>query len=566
MQNKDWTELRNSIMGFGVEHSSHKMYYPELQKKLSELNRFKLLFDNISDLIIQVDLDKDLIIETNKSVKKQLDFDTVELVNLPIYRIMSQSIYKRIKTFSLTHQSFDKTELIIGELISKSEKSIPYELSYHFLQENEKYFAVIIARNIQEKLSAEKKLMQSEFSLRAVFDNIYDAIIIHDRNGNIFEVNNQALEMFGFSYSNFRDYKISDISATNEQSNNLSNIFEKAYSGEFLVFEWVSYNPIEKKSLDTEVALRKINWYGRDLILSVIRDITERKKLELNLRNMNVELEDRVKLRTLELENTLNELRKEIQIRKGIETHLVHTKEELQKSLEKEKELNVLKSQFVSMVSHEYRTPLTVILSSTYLLEIYHKHNNNEEFAKHLIQVQNAVHDMTKMLDDVIKIGKISSGKNSLDINDLNLNQVVSEVIEIVSSHDANSHKIEHLIKTDDYSIRTDYKILNYIFINILVNAIKFSPNGTTIKVIVDSDEKSFYITILDNGIGISKDDLKNIYEPFFRANNIGNTPGTGLGLAIVKNSIEMLGGSIFIDSEINLGTKVELKLPHSFI
>ncbi len=562
MQSSNLEKLRNGIMGFGEEHSSHKMYYPELQKKLSELNRFKILIDNISDIIIQVDLNKDIIIEFNNTAIKMLGYEKSEFINLSIDSIIKHNIYAKIKSYSLSGTIKGKSDLLLTELISKSGKIIPVELNYQYQEFNNTYFAIIIARSIEEKVSSEKKLIISETSLRAVFDNTYDAIMIHDYEGNLIEANQQMFNMFGVNYANFKDFSINEYSANLNMLADIPTIIDKSKDSDFFVFEWTSRRPIDNSTFDSEIALRKINWYGKELMLAIIRDITERKNLELTLKSINFELEDRVKARTIELENALADYRKEIQIRKGIETHLVKAKEELSIALEKEKELNILKSQFVSMVSHEYRTPLTVILSSTYLLEIYFKHNKEEDFLKHLNQIQGAVHDMTKMLDDVIKIGKISAGDSQLELSEFNLNDAINEVVNIVSSNDSNSHKFDLKFNSSNNPILTDYKVLHHIIINVLVNALKFSKKESIVKVIVESEDNYYNITIADQGIGIRNEDIRNIFEPFFRSNNIGNVPGTGLGLSIVKNSVDMLGGNIRIDSQLSVGTIVYINIP----
>jgi len=172
---------------------------------------------------------------------------------------------------------------------------------------------------------------------------------------------------------------------------------------------------------------------------------------------------------------------------------------------------------------------------------------------------------MTKMLEDVISIGKISSGKKEYEITEFSLTSSIKSIINIVSSNSANSHKFVFNYTDTDYMIQTDNKLFNNILLNIIANAIKFSPKSSEIIIDLYPKDDNYVISVSDQGIGIDDEDMKNIFEPFFRAKNIGNISGTGLGLAIVKNSLSIIQGKINIESKLDESTKVTIELPQVF-
>ncbi len=562
-KNQDWEKVKNNIMGFGDENSSHKMYYPELQKKLKELDRFKQLMDNVNDLVIQVDIYNETIVYANNSALSILNYNKDEIRNTVVKDIFKDTVYNDIK--GLIFDDSKEGRIILSEIKTSDGEIIPVEINYHLQEFDDSLYAVLIARSIQEKIIVEGKLIESEASMHRVFNNIYDIIVIHDNNGNIIKANTQALELFELTVAEIKSMNIIDISAKTEQINNINDIYDKAMMGEYMIFEWKGIKHHSNIVFDIEVALRKIEWFGQEVILSVMRDISQRKALEDGLIRSNKELELRVKERTIELETTMNSLQKEIQVRKIFEQNLVIAKEELIKALEKEKELNNLKSRFVSMVSHEYRTPLTIILSSTYLLDIYHKNQKELEFNKQLTQIQKAVQEMTKMLNDVLNIGRIASGNYTLEINTFSLNDSIKESVGIIDDFTNGQFVFNLDLPDTECLVTSDSRSIITILNNLINNAVKFSNSYKEIDIsLCRNDDNHFDIRIKDRGIGIPANEMKNLYEPFFRAKNIGNISGTGLGLAIVKNTLELLQGKIQLNSFEGEGTDCIITLPKS--
>jgi len=237
-------------------------------------------------------------------------------------------------------------------------------------------------------------------------------------------------------------------------------------------------------------------------------------------------------------------------------------------ALAKEQELNELKSRFVSMTSHEFRTPLTTILSSAQMLKYYRHKLTEEKQLTHLNRVQKATNQMIDMLNDMLVLGKAEAGKVEFNSTALDLPSLCGELVEELQQGIGKRHHFEFTCeyntpKTQN-SIATclDEKLVRHIIGNLLSNAIKYSPEGSTVRLSLLCSPKEATFTIQDQGIGIPEADQKRLFETFHRAANVGNIEGTGLGLAIVKNSVDAHGGTITLSSEVGVGTRFTVMLP----
>jgi PAS domain S-box-containing protein len=237
--------------------------------------------------------------------------------------------------------------------------------------------------------------------------------------------------------------------------------------------------------------------------------------------------------------------------------------DEVLSELKKEKELSELKSRFISMTSHEFRTPLCTILSSTDLLEAYGKKWSEDKKSEHFQRIQSAVARMTKMLDDVLLIAQAEAGKQEFQPVPMHLDQYCTDLVEELQQGESLRRHTINFVKSGQYTTTLiDENLLRQILSNLLSNAIKYSPSGSTIYFEVNCQEKEVIFIIKDSGIGIPKEDQQRLFESFHRANNVGNIPGTGLGLAIVKKSLDLHGGEITVDSSVGVGTTFIVRLP----
>jgi PAS domain S-box-containing protein len=235
--------------------------------------------------------------------------------------------------------------------------------------------------------------------------------------------------------------------------------------------------------------------------------------------------------------------------------------QELRAALEKEKELNELKSRFSSMVSHEFRTPLAVILSSTGLLERYSQRMTEDKKQEHLTQIQTQVQRLVGLLDDVLTLSRAETIDILVTAETLDLNGLCMDIVRDIQQT-TTKHQINFTISGQPQTVSMDVKLIRQAITNLLTNAVKYSPDGGTVTIDLAYEEPNVRIRIQDQGIGIPEADQKRLFERFHRAQNVGNISGTGLGLAIVKRAVEAHGGSIGVESAAGAGTTFTLHIP----
>jgi signal transduction histidine kinase len=249
----------------------------------------------------------------------------------------------------------------------------------------------------------------------------------------------------------------------------------------------------------------------------------------------------------------------------GIQRDITERKraeEEVQRALEKERELNNLKSNFVSLTSHEFRTPLTTILSSAEMLEHYSARWTEERKLEHLQRIQTSVKYMTSLLDDVLVVAKAEANRLEFLPVPLDLLKFCRGLVEEFELMDKGKHTLRFDGEVDCAQVRMDEHLLRHILGNILSNALKYSPPGGSVQFDLTCKADQALFRIQDHGLGIPLEDQARLFETFHRASNVRNIAGTGLGLTIVKRSVDLHGGTIEINSQVDLGTTVTVSLP----
>jgi PAS domain S-box-containing protein len=250
------------------------------------------------------------------------------------------------------------------------------------------------------------------------------------------------------------------------------------------------------------------------------------------------------------------------QYRKSLEKKVEERTKELQQAIKKEREVVEMKSRFISIASHEFRTPLSSIEhSATYLK------NNTSLFASEGVHekiktIEKQVNHMVSLLDDVLLYGKSEAGKIQLIKSTINLPEFISKIIEEISLSTKNTHTIDFQQEDLPNEIQTDEKLFRNIFTNLMTNAIKFSPERDCIYLNIVHSNDELIITVSDKGIGIPQEEISRVFEPFIRGTRVGSIQGTGLGLSIVKKAVEILSGEIHVDSIPNVGTTFIVKIP----
>ncbi|HAX75928.1 MAG TPA: hypothetical protein DCY88_08845, partial [Cyanobacteria bacterium UBA11372] len=241
--------------------------------------------------------------------------------------------------------------------------------------------------------------------------------------------------------------------------------------------------------------------------------------------------------------------------------------EEIRNALAKEKELNELKTRFITMASHEFRTPLSTILSSADLLEYYVEEDSTEKQLEHIQRIQTACLNMTQLLNDVLVIGRAEAGKLEFKPSPINLVEFCRDLVEEMQLSAGSQHRITFelnpdLLPMNEFIPGIDQKLLRHILNNLLSNAIKYSPSGGNVSLSLYYQDSHAILQVEDEGIGIPPEDEDHLFEPFYRGKNVENISGTGLGLAIVKRSVDLHGGQIDFKSKISKGTIFTVTLP----
>ncbi|NEP50791.1 MAG: response regulator [Moorea sp. SIO3C2] len=302
------------------------------------------------------------------------------------------------------------------------------------------------------------------------------------------------------------------------------------------------------KIVIAEIQLVEIQWEGKKAYMASLRDITTRKELEIAQKQLNDELERRVKKRTVEL-RVANAQLKVLEIK-------------LRQSLVKEKDLNNFKSRIISSISHEYRTPLTTISSSAAILERYcHKMDMTPQ-VKHCRRIQSMVQQLTGLVNDVLFINKTEFDQLYFQPEPIDLVGLCRKLVDEIKSKTTYKHQLLFSHEGDCKEFTSDPKLLRQMLTNLLSNAIKYSPQGGKIELNLKCDSNQVILSVTDEGIGIPKHNQGELFNSFSRGSNIGSIAGIGLGLSIVKSYVQQHQGNIVMESEIGLGTQVTVSLP----
>lgn len=400
--------------------------------------------------------------------------------------------------------------------------------------------------------------------MTSLFENATEGIILTDSTGKIVLVNAAA--------ERITDYKASELIG-NPIEVLIPDRYKPTHEGLRNQFYKDPQNRVmghgrdlyarKKDGSDFPVEV-SLSHYQRDnelFVIAFIIDITFRKQAEISMlrqqkelekvtsdiRKLNMGLEAKVEERTIILKEALMKLEQ--------------SQKELSEALDKERELNEIKSRFVSMASHEFRTPLSTVLSSASLLAKYTVTEDQPKRNKHINRIKESVKHLNDILEDFLSLGKLDEGKVLAHFGEFNLQELIHDTTE----------EMKGLLKTEqefiyehagNTTIQSDKKLLKNILINLITNAIKFSEEGSAITVNSTMHADTAEISVADKGIGIAPADQEHLFSSFFRGKNAINIQGTGLGLHIVKRYLDLLGGHVHLQSNLNEGTKITIIIP----
>lgn len=397
-----------------------------------------------------------------------------------------------------------------------------------------------------------------------LFEAVSEGVVVVDDQQNIVSVNSSVEIMFGYEKDELVKQKLDVLIPKNYHAghgahfNGFMKNKEKRQMGNGRDLYGARKNG---EVFPLEAGLNPFEIYGKTFVMALVIDISVRKQQEQEIYKLNEELEKKVKERTKELSKTVNEL-KVVNIELDEENQKrIEAENQIKDALKKEKELNELKTKFLSLVSHEFKTPLSGILTSTMLLGKYKLAEQQEKRDKHLETITNKVHYLNNILNDFLSVEKLETGKINYNFQTFKLSKVVDEVIYNANMLLKGGQRIKYPEDIGELSLTQDEKTIELALSNLVNNAIKYSPENTEINIIIQQDKEYTSFKIIDKGIGIPKADQKNIFNRYFRAENALLTQGTGIGLNIIKSHLENLGGIITFESEENIGSTFTMKI-----
>lgn len=390
--------------------------------------------------------------------------------------------------------------------------------------------------------------MEREALLTAIIENAIDGIITIDSRGLIESINPSGSVLFGYSSEEILGKNISYLMPEPDHSRH--DDYLKRYQATHVPHIIGIGREVKGKKKNGVIfpfrlAVSEVQYNGRVIYTGFIHDLTREKSAEDQLIQYTNKLETLVEDRTKELQSLI--------------LMIQEAKEEVSVSLVKEKELNQMKSRFVSMASHEFRTPLSSIQLSASLISKYAEEYQHPGIVKHVNKIKNAIGNLTTILNDFLSLERLEAGVITSHFEDFDLVKFSEEIAEEMQMVAKQNQNIIYQHTGINSVVNNDAGLLKNCIINLVSNAIKYSGENTFIEFSTEINHTKCYITIKDNGIGIPKSEQKQLFEPFFRAHNTGSIPGTGLGLNIVDRYVKLMNGEIEFESAENKGTKFTL-------
>ena len=408
--------------------------------------------------------------------------------------------------------------------------------------------------------------------LNAVIKTATDGIIIINHRGIIESANSAAATLFDYAVTEMIGQNVSLLAASPHKENHdeyLQNYLSTGMKKIIGIGREVNGQKKDGSLFPLRLSISEVKLKNRIIFTGILHDLTKEKAQEEKIRKLNQELEKRVEDRTQELEKVVNrllitnkQLQHEIKERKAAEKKLRQKEKETHSALLKERELSELKTRFVTMASHEFRTPLSSILSSAELLEMHLESKRFEKCDRNIERIKNGVNHLNSVLNEFLALSKLE--KNSLKAQPTSFifDGFVQFLIESLKGILKKGQQINFTGLGDYKNVFLDKSFLNHTLTNLLSNAIKYSKEGQAIDLLATIKTQNLIITIKDKGIGIPASDQVHLFTRFFRAHNVENIPGTGLGLNIVKKYVDLMGGKIEFNSKLGKGTTFTIHIP----
>lgn len=498
--------------------------YARMEAALRESEaRYKQTIESSHDAVVSMD-SAGLIITWNRSAERMFGWKAEEVLGQRLSDIIVPHAMRARHEAGLKRYLEHGTGTVINSRVEvpalhREGHELAVELSIWPVRTGGQVIFGSFIRDISRRRANELALRRSEERYRMVIENVAEGILVV-QNGLIVFANPRTERMVGRTLDQLRAQHFAMLIHPDDRAL-VADRYSRRVRGEQIESHY-SFRVINAggEVIWVELSAVMIEWEGAPATLSFITDITQRRELQ----------------------------------------------EQLKASLAEQLELNQLKSRFVSMTSHEFRTPLTAILSSMELIKHYHHKLPESERMALIKSVEDAVAHMTKMLDDVLLIGKADAGRLEFRPEPVQLDAFCRRMADaaraVAEVGGRGLHHIEFEPSGEGQLVMLDIRLLQHVLENLLSNAIKYSPTGGTVRFKVSCPGERIEFMVEDRGIGLPAKDLPRLFESFFRASNVGNISGTGLGLSIVKRAVDLHGGTIRVHSEIGKGTRFTVDLP----
>ncbi|MEP1096595.1 MAG: PAS domain-containing sensor histidine kinase [Cyclobacteriaceae bacterium] len=508
---------------------------------------FVSFFQSITEGVLIVD-QCGIILNANTSAEKMFGYEEGELIEQLVENLVPSEfnhIHKEHRREYMENPQPRKMgEEGNLEGVKKDGSKFPIEISLSFQKQEGNVFVSAFITDITARKRAELKVTKEKETARQYFDVAEVILMVLSKDGEILEINKKGCEVLGYSEEELLSKNWFDISIEKPEVEPVKKVHKGVLNGD------TRYQTHDNHVITKSGEERLIHWQntviknGEGKIvgsLSSGTDMTEKNKLDKALR----ESEEKLKAYSLDLEKQVEDRTKE-----------------LAQALETERELSELKSKFVSLASHEFRTPLSAILSSASLVARYTTEETNDKRLKHVDRIKGSVVHLTGILDDFLSVDKLDEGKTTCSPEEFELKELFKEVRTSLKEIGKAGQTLVFNCADDIPRLFTDKKLVRNILINLTSNAIKYTPENKSITVSSRLKENCVLCEVKDEGIGIPEEDHKHLFERFFRASNAQSFQGTGLGLSIVKRYVELIGGKISFESGRGEGTTFTIEFP----
>lgn len=391
-----------------------------------------------------------------------------------------------------------------------------------------------------------------------LFEGASEGVVVVNSSKKIVATNAAARALFGYHKDELEGKQLNSLIPEKYHEEHNHNVLEfMRHSKKRTMGKGLSLYGLHKDGSEfpLEAGLNPFVLHGHKYVMALITDITVLRDQEQQIIDLNEHLEEKIEERTSSLIKVIKLLQQEVAIRLASENNA-------NEALKREQDLNELKTRFLSLVSHEFKTPISGILTSATLIAKYTTTDQQEKREKHLDTIKAKVKYLNTIIDDFLSLERIDTGKTFYNITSFPLSKVLNEVIYDANMYLKDGQRVNYPHNADDVMVSFDEKTLELSLSNLIHNAIKYSGENSTINILVKQNDQLLTISIIDEGIGIPANEQPFVFDRYFRAQNVLSNPGTGIGLNIVQNHLKNLGGTVGFTSELGKGSTFTINIP----